>query len=163
MKKVFYLMALLLSICQSYAADYEELYLSLSITPLCTSAGQVELSLTNTSGGKLFVDPHFVDSTVFDAANQGIHLTDTVIDARVKMVKQGGYKKLDYWSVLLSGQTITHQIDFRDYANIELTKTYRAGVNAYIPIILENGQKVDVRLNSSLLNKYSTFQPDCIQ
>jgi hypothetical protein len=78
------------------------------------------------------------------------------------MSKRNEYSKLNYWSVLSSGQTVTHQIDFRDYANIDLTKSYRAGINAFISIILEGGQEAVVRLNSSLLNKYSTFQPDCI-
>jgi hypothetical protein len=163
MKKLLIILTFVYSsICQSYAADYKEQYLTLSINPLCSAAGQVEIGFTNTSGEKLFVDPHFVDSTLFDAVNQSVHLTDVATDTRVIMSKRHEYSKLNYWSVLSSGQTVTHQIDFRDYANLDLKKSYRAGINAFIPIILEGGQEAVVRLNSSLLNKYSTFQPDCI-
>ncbi|SQH76955.1 exported protein of unknown function [Shewanella benthica] len=151
------------NINEALASDFEETYLRLTIAPICSASGQISVSFSNVSGQRLFVEPYFADVSLFDAASQGMYITDLTTDTRVQLRRKTEYTALDYWTVLQPGESITHNIDFRDYANLDTSKGYKSGISAMISVILDNGTEESIRLSSSLLNKYEAIQPACFK
>jgi hypothetical protein len=145
------------------ASDFDETYLRLTIAPICSASGQISVSFSNVSGQRLFIEPHFADVSLFDAPSQGMYMTDLTTDTRVQLRRKNEYIALDYWAVLQPEESITHNIDFREYGNFDTSKNYKSGISATISVILDNGKEESIRLSSSLLNKYEAIQPTCFK
>ena len=148
---------------KALSSDFNETSLRLTIEAICSASGQVSIRFSNVSGQRLFVDPHFADASLFDAASQGMFLTDVVADARVQLKHKSEYQDLDYWTVFQPGQSVVHNIDFREYANLDTNKEYKAGISSTISVILDDGSVESIRLSSSLLSKYEDVQPSCFK
>ncbi|MCH7425068.1 MULTISPECIES: hypothetical protein [Shewanella] len=139
----------------------DEQYIGLDLTPLCTVDGQVTLTLTNTSGQKLFVDPHIADPALFDLARARMYLRNANDNKLIGMSPLSEYVKTSNWSVLPVGGVITYPIDFTKHVALDTAKFYRAGAEIRMKILLDNGQEVVVKIDSAILNKYVDIKPDC--
>ncbi len=153
----------LLTADKALGSDFDETYLRLTIEPICSASGQVSISFSNVSGQRLFVEPHFADASLFDAASQGMFLTDVTAEARVQLRRKSEYQDLDYWTVFQPGQSVVHNIDFREYTNLDTNKEYKTGISSTISVILDDGTVESIRLSSSLLSKYEDVQPSCFK
>ena len=162
---LIFLVSLIGIIPSSYASGYddEEQFLRLGIEPLCTVGGQVTLTLTNVSGQRLLVEPHYLDSSLFDAVNQGMYLSDTAGNVRVRLKANQAYNNVEDWGALPVGEVVSHQIDYRDYANLDLNKVYRSGAAIELSILKENGEPVDIYLGSAFLLEFYEIEPSCFK
>lgn len=165
--RFFYIsLPILLSILitnKALSSDFNETNLRLTFEPICSASGQVSISFSNVSGQRLFVESHFADPFLFDAASQGMFLTDVAADTRVQLRRKSEYQDLDYWTVFQPGQRVVHNIDFREYANLDTNKEYKAGISSTISVILDDGTVENIRLSSSLLSKFEDVQPSCFK
>lgn len=141
----------------------DEQYIRLDLAPLCTTDGQVTLTLTNTSGQKLFVDPNIAEPAYFDLARARMYLRSINDNKLIGMSPLSEYVRTSDWSVLPVGGVITYPIDFTEHVTLDTTKAYRSGAEIRMPILLENGQEVIVKIDSAILNKYIDIQPDCFK
>ncbi|GGI85613.1 hypothetical protein GCM10007978_24110 [Shewanella hanedai] len=140
----------------------DDQYIRLDLTSLCTIDGQVTLTLTNTSGQKLFVDPHVADSALFDAARaMFLNRVDDLSLVGLRPLTE--YVRTSDWNVLAAGGVISYPIDFTKYAVVDTTKDYKAGAEIRIQILLENGKKVVVLVDSAILNKFVEVEPSCFK
>lgn len=141
----------------------DEQYIRLDLTLLCTADGQVTLTLTNTSGQKLLVDPNIAESAYFDLARARMYLRSVNDNKLINLSPLTEYVKTPDWSVLAVGGVITYPLDFTKHVALDTTKAYRSGAEIRMPILLENGQEVIVKIDSAILNKYIDIQPDCFK
>lgn len=141
----------------------DDQYIRLDLAPLCTADGQVTLTLTNTSGQKLFVDPHIADPTLFDLARARMYLRGMNDNKLVSLSPLTEYVRTSDWSALAAGAVITYLIDYTKHAILDTSKAYKSGVEIRMDILLENGKKVVVKIDSASLNKYADIQPDCFK
>jgi hypothetical protein len=156
---------LIVALGTAHAATYstDENYIRLDLTPLCTVDGQVTLTLSNTSGQQLFVDPHIADPALFDAASAMMYLYKMDDNSLVGLQPLKEYVRTSDWSVLAVGAGVSYPIDFTKYASLDTTKSYKAGAELHIDILLEDGHKVSLILDSAVLNKYAEIQPECFK
>lgn len=139
----------------------DEQYIRLDLAPLCTTDGQV--TLTNVSGQKLFVDPNIAEPAYFDLARARMYLRSVNENRLISLRPLTEYVKTSDWNVLAVGGVITYPIDFTKHVVLDTTKTYRSGAEIRMPILLENGQEVVVKIDSAILNKYVDIQPFCFK
>ena len=153
----------MMNIDKPLASDFNETYLRLSITQACSKNSQIAFDFSNVSKMVLFIEPHFSDISLFDAARQGAYITDIITDTRIHLKPKDKDTTHGNWIVLQPSESITHNIDFREYANLDTNKDYKSGISALISIILDDGREETVRLSSSLLNKYYTIRSNCFK
>jgi hypothetical protein len=163
---ILFSLSLMLSVsCLANVTNFswDDQYIRLDLVPLCSADGQVTFTLTNTSGQKLFVDPHIANSELFDLARARMYLRNTDENKLVGLSPLTEYVRISDWSVLVAGGAITYPIDYTKHVTLDTSKAYRAGADIRMKILLENGNEIVVKIDSAVLNKYVDIQPSCFK
>lgn len=144
--------------------DNEQNYIAMEVLPICTLEGQVMLTFTNVSPGKLFVKEDLFDHKYFDAgrvmslhslgeSGKQIHLGQLIPPSDDRD-----------WMVIESGHFVEYIVDFRKHSSeIDVTKSYRVGVNYDTPVITENGKSIYVGLASYLIPEVVEIEGSCFK
>jgi hypothetical protein len=150
---------------QAEEFDQSSRYISAEILPLCNGNGQIILQLTNVSGQDLLIDPRYMLPSQFDAHNLGLYLG--VVDGVFIPTKRLQREEVssDRLYPLAMGESVQHEVDFRDYIQIPLDYSlqYAPILNgAVINIItIKEGKRVVAFMDT--LDEYESdiFGPEC--
>ncbi|QSX36622.1 hypothetical protein [Shewanella sedimentimangrovi] len=155
--------SLLSSNATAMQIDSEENYMSVELLPLCSELGQVKVVYSNVSGKKLLIDPYYGDPALYDAHNHGVSLNNIDFKGFVQLwATKDGSKALDYYSVIMPGQSVEHIVNFNDHnPDIDKSKSYIVMGGGAFFAITEDGQRIMLRLESAFLNKNLEIGPDC--
>ncbi|MCH4294210.1 hypothetical protein MJ923_07815 [Shewanella sp. 3B26] len=142
----------------------DEKYLSINISPVCNNEGQFKIVFTNVSSGKIYIEKWMVDPELFEPVETGLLLFDSANKVGVELSSTKMFKHTSDFAVLTSGESVEHIVNVNNHLDgiyLDRTLTYEVGYDVGSDIILEDGRKIAVRLNTWLSQKSLVIEPSC--